>query len=163
MCGPPYAGWLSLLLPGVPGRKSGARRMGDLRIVLRAFAPIEHAVVPHDANRSAPQVMSYASEGCCRLLGVAPGLCQDRVAGLLDGVEDIPGNQAVGVGLKSESLCESASVELVEGAVLVLTARINQRECRCCADFGFVKSLLFEAVAFRDMAIGCDLADPQVV
>src|ERR1700748_850138 len=137
--------------------------MGDFRVVLGPFPPIEHAVVAHNTNRSAPQILWPASEGCRGMLRVVPGLRQDWATGLVDRVKYIPGQQSFVIGLKPESSCEPVRVELVERAVLVLAPRIYQRDGSSLAHFGDVESLFFEPVAFRDMAISRDLPDPQVV
>src|SRR5258708_1663289 len=87
-------------------------RAFSVGVVLRCLAPVEHAVVAHDADAAKPRAIwdiDGIFEGLC-IRRRAPGHEKDEIARRQNRVEDVPADYPVCIGIESKVLGTVRSV-----------------------------------------------------
>src|SRR3954449_2205580 len=132
-------------------------------VVLRRLATVVFPVVAYDPYCSDPCLVIRRGSILVGLRcgGVLPGYEQNQVAGRKYGVEDVPGRTVGGPRVQAEPL--GAIVRIVGLLPCRGTSRVDQCDRRSLSDFGLVEPLLREGVPRRQLIVGSDLADAQVV
>ena len=85
----------------LPGYRTG---VFGVRVILRCFAAVEHAIVADDTDTAEPGIFGKRGGAFERSGGglVVEGEEQDDIAGGKDGIEYVPGDEAGDVGGKSQ-------------------------------------------------------------
>src|ERR1700677_4914699 len=92
---------------------------------------------------------------------VPPRYEQDDITGRQDGIENIPGDEAWGVGFEAQPLRDIVRTDFINPFRRPL--RVDQGYSGAFADFRFVQPLLVQGIAVRGPCVLRQLADPQMV